>query len=108
MIKAVLFDLDQTLLDRKSSLAAFLRGQWERFKPGLGNAEFGSWSNRFLALDTEGKVHKSKVYPRLLTEFDGDPGLNRALLADYSSRSCQHAVGFPECSQQLPHCVLTD
>jgi putative hydrolase of the HAD superfamily len=95
MIKAVLFDLDQTLLDRNSSLAAFLRGQWERFMPRLGNAEFGSWSSRFMALDKQGMVHKSEVYPRLLTEFDGDPGLNRTLLADYSSRSCQHAVGFP-------------
>jgi putative hydrolase of the HAD superfamily len=95
LIEAVLFDLDQTLLDRKSSLAAFLRGQWELFRHGLGNADFGTWSSRFVALDKQGMVRKSEVYPQLLTEFGGDPALTGALLADYSSRSCHYAVGCP-------------
>jgi putative hydrolase of the HAD superfamily len=94
MIEAVLFDLDQTLLDRKSSLAAFLRGQWERFSSGLGNASFEEWRGKFLTLDKQGMVPKSEVYPQILTEFGGDPALSGALLADYSLRSCEYARAF--------------
>ena len=95
MIEAVLFDLDQTLFDRKSSLDAFLRDQWEQFSSGLGDAPMDAWRSRFLVLDNQGLVPKSKVYPQILADFGGDPAISDALLTDFYARSCEFARGFP-------------
>lgn len=38
-IRAVIFDLDGTLLDRRSSFELFARNQWIRFKDVLGDVE---------------------------------------------------------------------
>lgn len=101
MIEAVLFDLDQTLLDRKSSLDAFLRDQWERFSSRLGDAPMKVWRCRFLVLDEQGLAPKSKVYPQLLSDFGGDPTISDALLEDYALRSCEFALGFPDMESTL-------
>lgn len=55
-ISAVLFDLDETLLDRTASLEAFLADQHRRFAPQLGHAAFDTWRDRFLALDVRGSA----------------------------------------------------
>ena len=95
MIKAALFDLDGTLLDRAASLTGFLSEQHKRFALRLGSAGLEAWRSRFLALDQNGHVHKSIVYPALLAEFGGDSGAAAELLEDYRQRSCEHARGFP-------------
>ena len=95
MTKAVLFDLDGTLLDRANSLFEFLERQHARFAERLGAAGLTSWRSRFLALDQSGLVHKSVVYKALLSEFGGDPSACDALLHDYQHRCCEHARGFP-------------
>jgi phosphoglycolate phosphatase-like HAD superfamily hydrolase len=69
---AVLFDLDETLFDRTTSLVVFLTYQHGRFADRLGEVTFEVWRDRFLALDPRGYVHKSLVYLALLTEFSGD------------------------------------
>lgn len=91
MIAAVLFDLDETLLDRTASLRAFLADQYERYAGCLGSAMFEDWHSRFLALDQRGHVHKSIVYPVILAEFGGKANLAGALLADYQSRCADFA-----------------
>ena len=101
MIKAVLFDLDGTLLDRAGSLMPFLAEQHCRFAGRLGAADLESWRSRFLALDRNGHVHKSIVYPALLAEFGGDAEAAAELLDDYRQRSCEHARGFPGMAQTL-------
>jgi putative hydrolase of the HAD superfamily len=101
MIAAVLFDLDQTLLDRKSSLAAFLVDQFERFKPRLGNVALGVWRTRFISLDAQGHVKKSLVYPQLLCEVGGDPAAGDALIEDYAQRFSTFARPFPDMENTL-------
>ena len=101
MIKAALFDLDGTLLDRAASLADFLADQHERFALRLGSAGLQDWRGRFLALDRNGHMHKSVVYPALLAEFGGDAAAAAELLEDYRQRSCDHARGFPGMAQTL-------
>jgi hypothetical protein len=59
MISAVLFDLDETLLDRTTSLVAFLADQHRRFGPRLC-APFADWRDRFLALDARGAMFRSQ------------------------------------------------
>ncbi len=94
VIKAVLFDLDGTLLDRASSLKAFLDEQHKRFAHRLGAADLETWRSRFVMLDQNGHVHKALVYKALLAEFGGDAEAEADLLADYRQRCCEHARGF--------------
>jgi len=94
MIDAVLFDLDETLLDRTSSLRAFLGDQFERFSERLGSASLDEWRDRFLALDQRGHVHKTFVYPEILREFGGDASAERGLFADYNSHFAAFAMPF--------------
>ena len=86
MIRAVLFDLDETLLDRTGSLRAFLADQYARHAASLGMATGQTWCERFLALDRRGHVHKSVVYPDLLAEFDGEAAAADVLLSEAGNR----------------------
>ncbi len=101
MIRAVLFDLDETLLDRSASLRSFLADQYHRFRAQLGSAAPEIWCDRFTALDARGCVPKSAVYPKLLAEFGGDTAAAAALLADYRERCCHHAQAFPGMRETL-------
>lgn len=100
-ISAVLFDLDETLLDRTTSLISFLADQHSRFADRLGCAPFEVWRDRFLALDTRGRSHKAIVYPALLDEFGGDPMAAGELLDDYRRCCSQHARSFPGMAEVL-------
>jgi putative hydrolase of the HAD superfamily len=94
VIDAVLFDLDETLLDRTKSLKAFLEDQFERNTEHLGRVELAEWSARFLILDRRGHVPKSVVYPAILDEFGGQAEHAQALLADYRARCAHFAQPF--------------
>ncbi len=63
MAGAVLFDLDETLLDRRSSLRRFLADQHARFFASGRHVSVDDYCTRFLALDRRGLVPKSVVYP---------------------------------------------
>jgi putative hydrolase of the HAD superfamily len=91
-IGAVLFDLDETLLDRTGSLHAFLKDQHSRFQDRLGDVDDVTWTKHFLALDKRGTVPKSVVYPRLALTFKGDTKAAEVLHADYRHRLSSHAV----------------
>lgn len=101
MIKAALFDLDETLLDRTSSLKAFLADQYARYHDCLGAATLDVWRDRFLALDDRGLRSKVLVYPRLLAEFGGNPNEAGALIEDYRDRCSLHARPFAGMSKML-------
>lgn len=68
-MKAVLFDLDGTLLDRDKSLLAFLNWQASGM---LSHAllDKTAYIQRFLQLDDHGRVWKDQVYAELIEEFD--------------------------------------
>ena len=101
MINAVLFDLDDTLLDRTSSLRSFLEAQYLRFSDRLGSASSKQWQDRFLELDQRGHVSKSLVYLQILKEFDGDPSAAEWLFSDYDARCVEHAREFPGMTDTL-------
>ena len=100
-IRAVLFDLDETLLDRSGSLIEFLSDQHARFGRQLGNGPFERWRDRFLALDDRGRVSKSDVYPAILDAFGGDAACAPALLADYQVNCCRYARANPGMAETL-------
>lgn len=69
MIKAVIFDLDGTILNRDDSLIAFANQQYNRFHKELGHVPKNVYISRFRELDNRGYVWKDKVYQQLTKEF---------------------------------------
>ncbi len=69
MIKAVVFDLDGTLLDRDSSLKLFIEDQYKRYSDKVGHIPQKEYISRFIELDNKGYVWKDKVYQQLLSEY---------------------------------------
>lgn len=80
--KAVIFDLDQTLLDRTTSLIKFLTWQVNFFQlvPADDREKF---IQRFLELDDNGKVWKDRVYENLIQEFSIQHHSKEILLTSY-------------------------
>lgn len=101
MTYAVLFDLDETLLDRSTSLRAFLADQFQRYEIELGEVLYPVWETKFLELDARGHVHKFVVYPKILSLFGGTPSIAYELLEDYRTRCCTHARPFEGMTETL-------
>ncbi|OMF23473.1 L-2-haloalkanoic acid dehalogenase [Paenibacillus sp. FSL H8-0548] len=99
-IKAVLFDLDGTLLDRDASLARFVREQYERLFNQSG-IDKELYVNRFIELDNHGYVWKDKVYQQLILEFSIDSLEWEELLSDYVAKFQDHCIGYPHLNEML-------
>ncbi len=65
MVKAVLFDLDGTLLDRDASVERFVSVQYDRLSEHLNHIPKNDYIARFIELDCHGHVWKDKVYQSL-------------------------------------------
>lgn len=101
MIKAVLFDLDGTLLNRDASLLKFVDGQYDRFKHFLCHIPKEVYARRFIELDHRGYVSKDKVYQQLITENQVSNLTWERLLDDYLAEFKYHCVPFPNLINML-------
>ncbi|MCM3759001.1 HAD-IA family hydrolase [Sporosarcina aquimarina] len=101
MIKAILFDLDNTLLDRDASVKLFIANQYERLHRLLGDVQKEEYVSRFLALDIHGYVWKDKVYQQLTHEFKIEQITWEDLLQDYEQKFKYTCVPFPGLFQML-------
>lgn len=101
MIKAVLFDLDGTLLNRDESIKGFVNHQYERLKKWVGHIPKDKYITRFLELDKRGYVWKDKVYQQLIQEFDISKMTLEDLLQDYISEFGFNCVPFDNLIQML-------
>lgn len=91
MIKAVCFDLDNTLLDRDKSLHSFLEDQYARLNM-FDHVEKDLYMNRFIELDDRGCVWKDIVYETLIRECNLDGHTVEELLSDYLLQFQHHCL----------------
>ncbi|MFO1446177.1 HAD family hydrolase [Bacillus sp. Bva_UNVM-123] len=100
-MKAVLFDLDGTLLDRDESIKSFIAKQYERFKIYFNHIKKEMYCKRFIELDHHGYVWKDKVYEQLIDEFDIKGISHEQLLHDYLEQFKYHCIAFSNLYEML-------
>ncbi|WP_284037673.1 HAD family hydrolase [Neobacillus sp. 114] len=101
MIKALLFDLDGTMLDRDASVQKFIGNQYERFKKWTGHIPKEIYISRFIELDSRGYVWKDRVYKELISELYINNIKWELLLEDYLGNFKNHCVPFPNIISML-------
>lgn len=101
MIRAVIFDLDRTLLDRDASFADFARSQHARFLSRLGGIAESTYVDCLVALDAQGAVWKDVVYQRLVADLGITAITWGELFADFDARIAEHYVPFPGLHESL-------
>ncbi len=101
MIKAVLFDLDGTLLNRDASVEQFIAIQYDRLADNLDRIDKNDYIARFIELDCHGHVWKDKVYQQLVEEFQIEGLSWQMLLQDYEQQFQHHCIPFPGTIEML-------
>ncbi|MBM7047655.1 MULTISPECIES: HAD family hydrolase [Rhizobium] len=86
LIEAAMFDLDETLIDRRAALKAFLPDQFKRFGDQLQDVTFQTFEATFFALEKEGLVDKHRLYPRLAATLGAGSRCGARLLSDFQTR----------------------
>ena len=101
MIKAILFDLDGTILDRQSSLIKFIDYQYEKFIDHLNHIDKNDFKSKFIELDQNGYVWKDKVYAQLIDIFNISGISADDLLDDYINNFCKQCLPYPNLKETL-------
>ncbi len=101
MIKAVLFDLDGTLLNRDESVKTFVDKQYERLDKWLSHVPKDKYIARFIKLDNQGYVWKDAVYQQLVEDFNITGITWEDLLQDYISEFKNSCIPFPNLVNML-------
>ncbi len=100
-IRAVLFDLDGTLLDRRRSFDRFVRDQWKRHSEFLGTVDDDQYVQTMVALDRDGYAPRRDVFTGMVARFGLPLHLAETLLVDYRAGFPRACVLFPDVARTL-------
>ncbi|KEK24603.1 HAD family hydrolase [Bacillus gaemokensis] len=101
MIRAALFDLDGTLLNRRQSLECFISDQYDRYAGHFTSINKTEYCSCFMELDNNGYTGKDKVYSTLLKEYNITHLTPEQLLHDYVTKFSNHCIPFPNMHELL-------
>ncbi|GEM48899.1 HAD family hydrolase [Deinococcus cellulosilyticus] len=100
MFKAVLFDLDQTLLDRKRTFRHFIEDQYQR-QTVLQQIPYDLFVKDFTVLDDNGYGAKDRAYHAMLKKYGLDTGLTDMLYQDFRGNYALCAQPYPDTHEVL-------
>lgn len=93
MIRAVLFDLDETLFDRTTSIERYMRSFYERYARRA--AGYPVFYARFIELDRHGYGDRAKSFRTLIREFALPITLDK-WMADFPREAWGESQCFPD------------
>jgi len=100
-VRAVVFDLDGTLLDRRRSFERFVRGQWQRLAHFLDAVDQEQYVQTLVELDRDGYAPRQELFTGLVAQFELPSGLSETLLNDYRAGFPSACLLFPDAAQTL-------
>lgn len=100
MIKAVIFDLDGTLLNRDASVIRFVSNQYDRYRDVFSHIPKQEYMSKFIEYDCKGYVWKDKVYQQLVEEYQIQVPWE-TLLQDYMGNFKHHCVSYTHLESML-------
>ncbi|NRA26184.1 MAG: HAD-IA family hydrolase [Opitutales bacterium] len=101
MIRAILFDLDGTLLDRHSSLMLYVHQQMDRCASVLSGIPLPDYLGKVIDLDAHGHQPKDVVFLEVEAHFDLPRNSWKTLLNDFLTHFPHVCVPFPMMHQTL-------
>jgi len=100
-VRAVIFDLDGTVLDRRHSFEGFVRNQWERFGDDLKAVDRVRYVQLLIERDGDGYTPRDELFAGMVVEFALPPKLAATLLSDYRAGFPSACVLFPDAASTL-------
>jgi putative hydrolase of the HAD superfamily len=100
-IRAAVFDLDGTLLDRRRSFECFVREQWLRFAERLHPIDQAHYVRLAIECDGNGYAPRKELFAGILAPFDLPSALADDLLRDYRARFPGACVLFSDAGRTL-------
>lgn len=97
-LKAILFDLDGTLLNREATLIAFCKAQHHKFSLKMNS---DNYVKRVFELDANGYVRKEIVYAEIAKEFNLSKEIEQNLFLDYMNHFQEYCVPFNGLTEML-------
>ena len=102
-LRAVLFDLDDTLHDKSATLRSVGAHQHEAHQLASLGVSLESWLTRYLALNNQ-RIEKTQVFNKLGGEFSLPTSLTMRLLEEFDSDLGSQAVAYPGAIELLAWC----
>ena len=102
-LRAVLFDLDDTLHDKSATLRSVGAHQHEAHQLASLGVSLESWLTRYLALNNQ-RIEKTQVFNTLGSEFSLPTSLTVRLLEEFDSDLGSQAVAYPGAIELLAWC----
>jgi putative hydrolase of the HAD superfamily len=102
-IRAVAFDLDGTLLNRRHSFERFVRDQWERLAHLLRTVDEDQYVQTLIELDRDGYAPRNELFTRMIARFELPLSLAETLLNDYRAGFPRACVLFPDAARTLSY-----
>ena len=101
MIKAIIFDLDQTLIDRGATFTKFIEEQHKRFISRLGNFPRQDFVEAVFLYDNNGYTEKSELYKLVCEQLKIKSISSKELFNDFKTNYGQNPVLFVAVYQTL-------